>query len=48
MGCLGEEFVPVVSIVADEVGDLAESLMRDGLLERHVLVWGGSVDDDGL
>ncbi len=48
MGCLGAEFVPVVSVVADEVGDFTESLIRDGVLERHVLVWGGSVDDDGL
>jgi hypothetical protein len=48
MGCLGAEFIPVVSIVADEVGDFTESLIQDGLLERHVLVWGGSVDDDDL
>ncbi len=48
MDCLGEEFVPVVSVVADEVGDFMESLIQDSLLERHVLVWGGSVDDDGL
>ncbi len=48
MGCLGAEFVPVISVVADELGDFTESLIREGLLERHVLVWGGSVDDDGL
>ena len=34
MGCLGAEFVPVVSVVADEVGDFTKSLVR----YRHVLV----------
>ena len=29
IGCLGAEFVPVVSVVADEVGDFTESLIRD-------------------
>ncbi len=49
MGCLGAELIPVVSVVADEVGDFTESLIRDGVLEGHVLVWGGgSVDNDGL
>ncbi len=38
MGCVGAEFVPVVAIVADEVGDLTESLVQDGMLEGHVLV----------
>ena len=39
MGCLGAEFVPVVSVVTDEVGDFTKGLIRDGLLEGHVLVW---------
>ena len=28
MGCLGAEFFPVVSVVADEVGDFTKSLVR--------------------
>ena len=43
MGCLGAEFVPVVSVVADEVGDFTEGLIRDSLLGGHVLVWWGVV-----
>jgi hypothetical protein len=38
MGCVGAEFVPVAAIVADEVADLTESLVQDGVLEGHVLV----------
>jgi hypothetical protein len=30
MGCLGAEFFPVVSVVADEVGDFTKSLVRYG------------------
>jgi hypothetical protein len=45
--CPGPEFVPVVSIVADEVGDFTEGLIRDSLLEGHVLVYGGGSVDDG-
>ena len=41
MGCLGAEFVPVVSFVANEVGDFTEGLIQDGLLEGHVLVGRG-------
>jgi hypothetical protein len=49
MSCLSAECVPVLSVVADEVSDFAESLIQDGLLKGHVLVWGGgSVDNDGL
>jgi hypothetical protein len=40
MCCLGAEFIPVVSVVVDEVGAFTESLIRDGVLEGHVLVWG--------
>jgi hypothetical protein len=48
MGCLGAKFVPVISVVADEVGDFTESLIQDGVLEGHVLVWRAGVDNDGL
>ena len=42
MDCLGAEFVPVTSFGADEVSDFTEGLIvRDGLLEGHVLVWWG-------
>ena len=46
MGCLGAEFIPVVSIVANEVGDLTEGLIRCW----RSMFWygGGSVDDDEL
>ncbi len=37
LSCVGAEFVPVIAVVADEVGDLTESLVRDGVLEGHVL-----------
>ena len=40
VSCLGAEFVPVVSIVADEVGDFVEGLIQDGLLEGHVFGMG--------
>ncbi len=30
--CIGAKFMPVVTIVADEVGDLAEGLVRYGVL----------------
>jgi hypothetical protein len=30
MGCLGAEFFPVVSVVADEVGDFTKSLVLYG------------------
>ena len=43
VSCLGAEFIPVVSIVADEVGDFAEGLIRDSLLEGHVFGMGGVV-----
>ncbi len=41
MGYVGAEFVPVVAVVANEVGDLTESLVRDNMLDGHGLVWRG-------
>ena len=41
MGCLCAEFIPVVSVAENEVGDFTEGLIRDSLLEEHVLVWLG-------
>jgi hypothetical protein len=41
MGCVGAKFVPVVAIVADEVGDLVEGMVRDCVLEGHGLAWRG-------
>jgi hypothetical protein len=33
--------MPVITVVADEVGDFAEGLVRYGVLERHVSgMWG--------
>jgi hypothetical protein len=43
MGCVGAEFILVTAIVADEVGDLTECLVRDCVLEGHGLVWRGGV-----
>ena len=42
MGYLGAEFVPVVSVVADEVGDFTEGLIRDGLLGGACFGRGGT------
>jgi hypothetical protein len=33
VGSVGAEFIPVVAIVVDEVCDLTESLVQDGVLE---------------
>ncbi len=41
MGCVCTEFVPVVAIVPIEVGDLAEGLVHDNVLDGHGLVWTG-------
>jgi hypothetical protein len=38
MGCVGAEFVPVIAVVANEVGDLTEGLVCDGVLDGHGLV----------
>ncbi len=35
VGCVCAELVPVVAIVADEVGNLAEGLVRDSMLDGH-------------
>ena len=48
VGCFGAEFFPVISVVADEVGDFTEGLIQDGLLGGHVLVWRGVVFDDDM
>ena len=48
MGCLGAEFVPVVSFVANEVGDFTEGLIQDGCWRGMFWCGGGSVDDDEL
>ena len=34
-GCVGAEFIPIVTIVADEVGDFAESLVCYDVWEGH-------------
>ena len=34
-GCVGAEFIPIVTIVADEVGDFSESLVRYDVWEGH-------------
>ncbi len=31
-GCISTEFLPIVAVVADEVGDFAEGLIRYGVL----------------
>jgi hypothetical protein len=38
MDCVGAEFVSVISVVANEVGDLTEGLVRDNMLDGHGLV----------
>ncbi len=35
MGCVYAELMPVVAIVVDEVGDLAEGLVHDSVLDGH-------------
>ena len=45
---VGAEYIPIVTIVADEVGDFAESLVRYGvLLERHGSGMGGDSSGGG-
>jgi hypothetical protein len=41
MGCVGAEFIPVIVVVANEVGDLTEGLVHDNVLDGHGLVWRG-------
>ncbi len=38
VGNVGTEFVPVIGLVANEVGDLAERLVCDCMFEGHGLV----------
>ena len=40
-GCIGAEFMPVITVVADEIGDFAEGLVRYDVLEGHGSVMGG-------
>ncbi len=35
MGNIVAEFIPVIAIVMNEVGDLAEGLVRDNVFEGH-------------
>jgi len=42
-GCIGAEFMPVITVVADEVGDFTEGLVRYGVLEGHVSGIGGEL-----
>ena len=34
-GGIVAEFVPVIAVITNEVGDLAEGLVRDNMFERH-------------
>ncbi len=43
MGCIGAEFMPVITVVADEVDDFVEGLVRYGVLEGHVSGMGGEL-----
>ena len=40
-GCVGGEFIPIVAIVADEVGDFTKSLVHYNVLEGHGSGMGG-------
>ena len=42
MQCVYTEFIPVATVVVDEVSDLLESMECDGMLKGGV--WGGGVD----
>jgi hypothetical protein len=48
MGCVSAEFVPIVALVANEVGDLTEGLVHDGMLDGHGLVWRGGGGEGGV
>ena len=43
-GCVGAEFIPIITIVTDEVGDFAESLVLYDVWEEH----GSGMDCFGL
>jgi hypothetical protein len=47
LGSVVTEFVPAVAIVADEVGNFLEGLVRDRVLKWHFWLWGieGIVDN---
>ena len=48
MGGAAAEFVPVVAIVANEVGDFAEGLERDCVLEWHFNIRIEGMVDSGV
>ena len=49
VGCVGAEFIPVVAIVMDEVGDFMEGLiLRYDVLERHGVGMGETLVVGGL
>jgi hypothetical protein len=37
VGGIVAEFVPVIAVITNEVGDLAEGLVSDNVFERHDL-----------
>jgi len=43
VGCIGAKFMPVVTVVADEVSYFAEGLIRYDVLEGHVCWDGGEL-----
>ena len=43
----GAEFILVIAVVTDKVGDLAKSLVRYDVLERHYVKMGGDFDGGG-
>ena len=47
VGCIGAEFMPVVTVVADEVSYFAEGLIRYDVLEGHVCWDGGELGSVG-
>ncbi len=46
-GCIGAKFMPVIAVVADEVGDFAEGLVRHSVLEGHGSGMGGDAGSGG-
>ena len=46
-GCVGAEFITIVTIVADKVGDFAESLVRYDVWEGHGSGMGGDSGGGG-
>ena len=46
-GCVDAEFIPIVTIVADEVGDFAESLVHYDVWKGHGSGMGGDSGGGG-